>query len=108
MWQVRLIVNPHRACMTMRWSSILPTSGNKCLLCRPRPHRGSEACHGHGPVVFLPIVEFHREVIGLFGMVVLLRGLVSKHLTDALISALVELHGLGQGDSIAIGLNIQI
>ncbi len=47
-----------------------------------------------------------REVFGLFCMLVLLRGLVSKHLTDASISApepLVELRGSDQGDSLAIG-----
>ncbi len=47
-----------------------------------------------------------REVFGLFCMLVLLPGLVSKHLTDASISApqpLVELRGLGQGDSLAVG-----
>ncbi len=41
-----------------------------------------------------------REVFGLFCMLVLLRGLVSEHLTDASMSApwpLVELRGSGQG-----------
>ena len=47
-----------------------------------------------------------RDVVGPFGMLVLLRGLVSKHLTDASISApqpLVKLRGSGQGDSSAVG-----
>ncbi len=46
-----------------------------------------------------------QTFVGLFCMLVLLRGLVSKHLTEALVSApqpLVELRGLGQGDSLAI------
>ncbi len=47
------------------------------------------------------------KVLGFFCMLVLLRGLVSKHLTDASNSApvpqpLVGLRGLGQGDSLAI------
>ena len=45
-----------------------------------------------------------REAVRLFCMLVLLRGLVSKHLTDASKPApqLVKLRGSGQGDSFAI------
>ena len=46
-----------------------------------------------------------REVVGLFCMLLLLRGLAGKHLTDASMSAplpLLKLRGSGQGDSFAI------
>ncbi len=73
---------------------------------RPRrPHRGGEACHGHEPIVIYTVGVLHARGLWAF-LHDRTPARIGQHLTDASISApwpLVELRGLGQGDSLAIG-----
>lgn len=58
--------------------------GNEVMAVQPppRPHCGSRACHGHGPVVKYPAAGLHERRRWGFTLV-FLRGGVSIHLTDA-------------------------
>lgn len=87
-------------------SSFIPA----VIAVQARLHRGGEARHGHGPVVFLPNKSFAcvREIDGLSCMLMLLRGLTTPDRYSnlcILVCLLEELRGFGVGtDSLAIAI----